>query len=137
MANSLSVKISEDGRRNAIVTLVGVVDTADMNVVQAIPITGFTNNEPRQVFKGFKFARASYSVTPGLNVLLAWNSNSPELMCALAGSAEMDRQPEGGYVPNLLASGYEGSINLSTTGFVAGSKYTFTIGLRMTKVYRR
>ena len=135
MANSLSVRITEDGRRNAIVTLVGQVDSADMNVIRAIPITDFTNNEVRMQLKGFKLKRVSYSITPDLVVLLAWNSNSPQPMCALSGSSEMDRRPEGGFVPNLQASGYEGSINLSTEGFVAGRSYGFTLGLSMTKMY--
>lgn len=137
MANSLSVKITEDGRRNAIVTLVGVVDTADMNVIRAIPIESFTNNDVGMIMKGFKLARADYTVSSPLSVILSWNSNSPELMVTFSGSAEMNRRPEGGFVPNILASGYEGSINLSTKGFVAGSPCTFTIGLRMTKMYRR
>lgn len=137
MANSLAVKITEDGRRNAIVTLNGVVDTANMNVVPAILITSFVNNDVQLKLKGLSMRRAVYSVTEGLSVLLAWNSNSPELMCALSGSAEMDRRAEGGFPPSMKLSGYDGSINLSTDGFVPGKAYTFTVGLWMTKKYCR
>jgi hypothetical protein len=32
-------------------------------------------------------------------------------------------------------SGYEGSINLATKGFIAGTPYGFTVALRMRKMY--
>lgn len=137
MANSLSVKISEDGRRNAIVTLNGIVDTADLNVPRAVLLSSFVNNDVQERFAGLCFKRASFAITAGLSVILAWNGNTPEIMAALSGSAEMDRRREGGMIPNLLASGYEGSINVSTKGFVPGTAYAFTIALRMTKIYRR
>lgn len=135
MANSLSVKITEDGRRNAIVTLIGVVDTADMAVASAIPITSFVNNDVQLKLKGLSLRTVRYSVTEGLSVLLAWKSNTPELMCALSGSGNMDRRCDGGYPPNMMASGYAGDINLSTDGFIAGKAYTFTVDLWMTKKY--
>jgi len=137
MANSLTVKITEDGRRNAIATLIGVVDTADMNVPSAIALANFVNNDVQLKLKGLSLRTVRYSVTEGLSVLLAWNGNTPELMCALSGSNEMDRRTDGGYPPNMLASGYDGNINLTTDGFVAGRVYTFTVDLWMTKKYSK
>jgi hypothetical protein len=78
---------------------------------------------------------AKYTVTNGLVVLLSWNSNSPELMAAISESGELDLRPEGGFPPDRTVSGYEGSINLSTRGFVAGTPYGFTLALRMRKMY--
>ena len=133
MANNLNVRIVEDGQRNAIVNLVGVVDTADMSAVSAINVGQFLTNSG--TLQGFKLRAADYSVTDGLTVALDWNSNTPQPMCAFSAAGRFSAEREGVIAPNKQAGGYDGSINVSTRGFVPGKTYSFTVKLRMTKAY--
>lgn len=137
MPNSLSVKVVEDGFRNAVVNIVGVVE--DDNIVQAPAITlaMFTGNDTaRRSLVGLKVVEAEYSVTEGLVVVLDWNATAPQRIFALSGSGEMCGKTHGGYVPDETAIGADGSINLQTKGFIAGRFYGFTVTLRMVKMYQ-
>jgi hypothetical protein len=136
MANSLVVKVTEEGPRNTVVKVVGVVDSGDMNVQRALILSSLSNDDKAAKLTGLRLDSAKYTVTNGLVVLLSWNSNSPELMAAISESGELDLRPEGGFPPDRTVSGYEGSINLSTRGFVAGTPYGFTWLLRMKDVQR-
>lgn len=134
MPNSLSVRVVEDGYRNAVVHLVGVVEDADINQAPAIALNQFTGND-RGTFNGFKVVDVDYSVTDGLTVVLAWNANTPQPICALASAGEIRGRGHGGIVPDRTAGGYDGAINLTTKGFTPGRSYGFTVKLRMKKSY--
>lgn len=134
MANSVTVKIIEDGPRNAIVNIVGLVDSSDVAPAPVVALNQFTGND-RGRFVGFKVVDVDYSVTESLVVLLNWNSSTPQPICALSGSDEILGKKHGGLAPNRLAGGYDGTINLSTEGYVAGRTYGFTLRVSMTKMY--
>lgn len=136
MANSLDVKVIEDGRRNAVVKIVGVADTANIVQTPAITLSQFLNNDSGNVvFNGLRLVSAEYAITNGLGVLFEWNGNTKQTMVALADSGSFDGRRDGGYPPDRKASGYDGAINLSTKGFFAGNTYVFTVVLRMNKMY--
>lgn len=134
MANSVTVKIIEDGPRNAIVNIVGVVDSTDIAPTPVVAINQFTGND-RGRFVGFKVVCIDHSATEGLVVLLNWNANTPQPICAISGSSDLNGRKHGGIVPNKVAGGYDGTINLSTEGYVAGRTYGFTLRVSMTKMY--
>lgn len=136
MANSLTVQLVLDGPRNAVVNVAGIVDSADMAQVQAVPITLFTGNINKKLI-GLRAMEVNYSISTGLVVVLAWNANSPQLICAISEADEIEWDDYGGIVPNTTASGYEGSINLTTKGFVPGRPSGFTLRLAMTKIYQQ
>lgn len=133
MANSLNVQIVEDGRRNAVVKLVGVVDTNDLVYTPVIARAQFVDNDG--ILLGFKVVEVEYTGTPGLLVLLDWNANAPQNICALSTSANLNAKRHGGFDPDKLAGGFDGNINLNTRGFTPGSVYGFTATLRMVKMY--
>lgn len=135
MANSLDVKVIEDGRRNAIVKIVGVVDTNDIVLNPAISLSSFSNNDVGLSLVGFKVVEADYSGTPGLLVSLDWNATAPQNIFAFSTNAEINGRRHGGVKPDTTANGYDGNINLKTQGFSPGSLYGFTIMLRMVKMY--
>lgn len=136
MANSLDIKVVEDGRRNAVVKIVGVVDTNDVVQAPAILLSQFTNNDTGNVvFNGLRLVEADFAVSNNFAVLLDWNGNVTQPMAALADSGEIDGRRHGGYGPDRTVNGYDGNINLSTRGFIPGNVYVFTIILRMTKMY--
>lgn len=135
MANSLDVKIVEDGRRNAVVKIVGVADSSDIVLAPAITLSSFSNNDVAVSLVGFKVVEADYSGTPGLLVSMDWNANAPQNIFALSTSAEINGRRHGGFKPDTTANGYDGNLNLKTQGFTPGSLYGFTIVLRMVKMY--
>jgi hypothetical protein len=45
MANSLVVKVTEEGPRNTVVKVVGVVDSGDMNVQRALILSSLSNDD--------------------------------------------------------------------------------------------
>lgn len=137
MANSTSKQIMEEGWRNAVVKLTGVLDTSDVNLTPAIQLSEFTNNDTRQTLVGFEVAKIEYSVgVDDLNVLLSYQSNSPEQLANLAGSGKLCPE-RGSYIsPNREISGYTGNINLQTRGYVPGTVRSYTVILHMIKLYR-
>lgn len=135
MANSLDVKVVEDGRRNAVVKIVGVADTSDIIQTPAVSLSQFTNNDVGVTLNGFRLVETDFAVSNMFVVLLDWNGNTTQPMCALADSGEIDGRRHGGYGPDRTVSGYDGNINLTTRGFIPGNVYAFTIILRMTKMY--
>lgn len=135
MANSITVDIIQDGRRNAIVSLVGLVDSADMVQAPVISLNQFTNNDPGLTFNGFRVVDVDYAVTDGLVVQLAWQSSTPQPIYSFSGASQLCGREHGGIAPDRKAGGYNGNINLNTKGFVAGRTYGFTVKLKMTKMY--
>lgn len=136
MANILSNQITEEGPRNAVVKLTGTLDTADVSEVSVIAPSMFSNNDRGMVLVGFRLDLVEYSISTGLEIILAWNASSPQPILPLAGRGRIDSHNYGGLLPNMLATGYDGSINLNSQGFVAGTKATFSVLLELVKLYR-
>lgn len=135
MANSLDVRVVEDGRRNAVMRIIGVADTNDFVVTPAIRLSQFTNNDVGVTFDGLRFVEVDFAVTNMFSVLLDWNGNTIQPMMAIADGGNFSGRRHCGYGPDRKASGYDGNINLRTRGYVGGNTYVFTILLRMTKMY--
>ena len=135
MATVVDKQIVEEGPRNAVVKLTGALTDANVSEVSVVKPTDFSNNDRWQVLSGFRVDAVMYSIGQGIEVVLSWNSNSPQQIAPLAGRGKIDATGDGGFLPNTLLTGYDGSINLVTTGFQAGTTQNFTIFLRLVKLY--
>lgn len=136
MANVLEKQILEEGFRNAVVKLTGVLTTNDISEAPAIALADFKNNEQRLVLKGLRVDHITFSLGVNIDVLLAWNSQIPQQIVPLSRSGKIDVTDDGGFVPDMTRSGYDGSINLNTSGFPpGGAPQNFTILLRLIKLY--
>ena len=137
MANILEKQILEEGPRNAVVKLTGTLTTSDVSEVPAIRLTDFINNDAQAgTLVGLRVDAVMYSMGMGINILLSWNSSLPQQIMPLAGRGKIDVTSDGGMIPDQLRSGYDGSINLYSTGFVPGSVQNFTMLLRLVKLYK-
>jgi len=134
MADNLDVKILGDGPRNAVVKMVGTLDSADLSEVPAVALSEFSDYGGRSL-AGLRVDEIQYSITPGLNVVLAWNGSDPQPIATLAGSDKLDFRKVGGLCPDTSAVGFEGGITVTTTGFSPGTPAGFTLELRMVKKY--
>lgn len=136
MANALSSQITEDGYRNAVVKLAGILDTSDVVQASIINLQTFVGNEQNARLVGFRLNLVEWSISNPLEVNLEWNGAIPQQILPLAGRGRIDADNYGGFLPNQLNPGYDGSINLYTKNFQAGSIANFTVVLELVKLYK-
>lgn len=136
MANNTGKQILEEGPKNVVVKLTGVADTSNIVWAPAIQLSDFLNNDKVfGTFVGFRVMEVDYSSGPNMVTRLEWQSNSPQLICAVAQSEWLDLRKIGGAAPDRTISGYNGAINLVTQGFVPGTVEAFTVILKLAKLY--
>lgn len=137
MANVLDRQITQEGPRNAVVKLTGVLDSADALENPAIALGDFINNDQNLVLIGFRVDLIEWSMTQALEVQLSWASNNPQQIFPLAGRGRIYGNNYGGFIPDSSRAGYTGAINLTTDGYQIGTVQNFTIILELVKLYRR
>lgn len=137
MANQIDKTIVMDGWRNTTVKLAGILDTSDISETPAISLQDLGSTNPLRKFVGLRIDRVEYSIGNGLELVLSWNGMNPQMILPLAGRGYQDYTASGGIIPDRTRLGYDGSINLYTTGFnVQGTgKQNFTLQLEMLKLY--
>lgn len=138
MANVLDKQIVEEGPRNAVVKLSGVLTTGDVAAGQlSVLLADFSNNDVvagRLV--GLRVDAIMYSLGVQIDALLAWRANTPQLIAPLARSGKIDVSGDGGFLPDQNRSGADGGIDLTTSGFPPGTTQNFTVTLRLIKLYK-
>jgi len=136
LANIVEKQIIEEGPRNAVVKLTGVLTVADENKTSIISFADFINND-KGALKGFRVDTILYSIGQRLTILLSWNSQIPQQIVTLVRSGKIDATDKGGILPEFTRSGYDGSINLVTKGFPpGGAPQNFMLLLRLVKLYK-
>lgn len=142
MANTNTKRIVADGPDNAVVELIGQLDTsaASFAVAPAIDISvDFTNNLTGYTLNGLRIDTIEYSLSDALTAQLYWNATADQLIAAIAGRGKLRfSDPGNGLVPNRAAAGYDGDIDLTINNIVvaAGTPIqAYTILLKMTKLY--
>jgi len=138
MANTLDRQITLDGYRNFVVKWTGVLDTQDIDEAPALSISDAKNNEPRLTLVGFRVDIIEYSIGNGIEVNLSWNGDNPQQIFPLSGRGKINGWNYGGYMPDMTRAGYDGDINLSTTGFanqLGASPQNFTLAVEFVKLY--
>lgn len=132
-------KILEDGWRNAVVQVTGVLDTADITLDSFIQLSDLTNNDLRAgSLVGLRVDCIEYSIGDGLQFTLYWQSTANELIASLAGRGKLKYYRAGGLQPNQSAIGYSGNILYSSTGFNTQGvpPQNFSILVSFVKLYR-
>jgi hypothetical protein len=138
MANQVDARILEEGHRNATVRITAFMDTSDVSLTPAFAVTSFVANDPNQSkLLGFRVDWLQYAVDPDIVVRLYWNAAAPQLIATLADSNDLIFKKGSGLLPaNMLAAGFDGSINCSTAGYSAGANTGFTCIMTLTKLYQ-
>lgn len=139
MANVIQKDVLENGARNAHIKLTGVLDTTDISWTPAVSVDDFPpipGAERDGKLIGFRIDHVTYSIGEQLEMLLSYNGNSPEQIAPLANRAgRLDFAHFGGITPDQTNPGFDGNINLASTGYMT-DKQNFTITLEMVKLYR-
>jgi hypothetical protein len=135
MANATALKIIADGHNNAIAQLTGVLDTSNVSIAPAIVIADFTANDPKmKAILGFQIASIQFSVGSQLQIQLQWQATTPQLIAGIQDVGELCYESLGGIRPVTGAAGFNGAINLITTGWASGTQL-YTVVLFMQKLY--
>lgn len=131
MANSFTTQILEEGQRNAIVKLTGVLDTSDLALTTAIDITtlnqagiGYT---PTQV----RIDHIDYSISDQIEIQLWWDATTDVIIMPLAGRGRLMFWNFGG-LTNNSGAGKTGNILIKTTGWTLGTQ-VFSVVLELVK----
>lgn len=144
MANANFKRILADGPKNAVVQLIGTLDTSAANFVVAPVIdisVDFTNNDLKEtgtVMSGLRLDCVEYSLSDALSIQLFWNSTADQPMVSLAGRGKFKFEPVNGVQPNQGATGYDGDIDMTVNNIVvaAGTPIQiYTLLLHFTKLY--
>ena len=144
MANVFNRFIQEDGWRNAVVTVTGLLDTSDAALEPFIDLSELTNNDTAAgKLVGLRVDRVQYSMSAGtgLEVQLKWEVAAEHggdvLITAIAGQGHDKYKHTGGLIPPMSLVGYVGNIHLYTTGFAKSAPPTgFTVTAQLIKLYR-
>ncbi len=132
MANSFTVQTLEEGPRNAIVRLVGVLDTSNLAVQTAIDPANFNQGGTGPTPTTFRVDRIEYSVAPQIAVQLLWDATTDVTFAALTGSGCYGFREAGG-LRNNAGAGSTGIINILTTGWASGTQ-DFTLNIALVKM---
>lgn len=142
MANTNTKRIVADGPKNAVVELIGELDTsaAAFTVTPAVDISAdFVNNDSGKTLVGLRIDEIEYSLSDGLSARLYWDATADQIIAALAGHDRIvPACPGNGLQPDQAAAGYTGDIDLTINNIVvtAGTPIqVYTILLKMTKLY--
>lgn len=134
--NVLDRQITLDGPRNLVVKWTGVLDNSDISETPALALGDCINNSSIQTLVGFRVDMLEYSIGNGIEVQLQWNSAFPQQIYNLAGRGKIFSSSYGGFLPDSTRVGYDGNINLITTGFDPNTVQNFTLVLEFVKLYR-
>lgn len=133
MANSVTTLVLQDGHRNYVLKVVGILDTADeaatllvdMSALNTMTFNGSTPPTSLMVKK------IEFSIEAGLEVRLWWDATADVPIAALHGQGEFCFNPP---ARNNAGAGKTGDIMYSTQGFVANTANSFTFTLHCIKV---
>lgn len=131
MANSFTTQILEEGPRNVVMKLVGVLDTSNLSSTLAVDISTLTCNNTRPAPTQVRIDTLEYDVSDQLSVQLYWDATADVIITAMPGRGEYYARKFGG-LQNNAGAGKTGDINIETTGWTSGTQ-TFTIILEMVK----
>ena len=134
MANSVNTQIIQDGPRNVVIKVEGILDTSDLastTIVDPSLLAGMDNTGSVKAL-GLIVDRVQFSVEDLLELRLAWDATTPVRLLELAGRGT-DKVERFGGLTNTAGAGRTGKILLSTQGWVASAVLSFTLILTLKK----
>jgi len=135
MANVTSIQVLENGHRNYVVKVTGILDTSDVTITDLIDTTaaGFqTGNRPEGNPTGIQICEVEYDIEDSLAVNLYWDATADQLALSLVGRGELYFKPA---MQNNAGAGKTGKLQYSTTGWAASAVLSFNVTLYCHKTY--
>ena len=131
MANAFATQIIQDGPRNVIAKVTGILDTSDLALTTAINVSNLTEGSTALAPTKVRIDFLDYSISDQLEVQLLWDATTPVVIMPLAGRGKLIFQNFGG-IQNNAGAGITGNILIKTTGWTSGTQ-VFTVTLELVK----
>jgi hypothetical protein len=132
MANSTSIQILNDGPRNVVLKLDGLLDTSDLSsftVVDPALLSDMNINGVKA--SKLRINKIVYDVEDGLDLELFWDAATPVRIWNLVGRGKVDAHRTGGISNN--ATNPTGKITAATQGWASGQVLSYTVMLELVK----
>lgn len=130
MANVTSIQVLENGARNYVVKVTGILDTSDVAITDLIDTTaaGFrpSNLGREDVPTTVAIKRVEYDIEDSLSVYIYWDATADQLALPLVGRGRLKFDPP---MNNNAGAGKTGKVQYSTQGWVASAVLSFTVTL--------
>lgn len=125
MANAVTIQIEQDGPRNVIVKVAGVLDTSDMVLQDLLDPAARSSIQPgwpgQPKATQFAIKQIDFSVDDGLDLRLWWDATTDVLIESYTGRDGVDYAPYG-FLQNNAGAGKTGKIQMDTLGYTSGTK---------------
>ncbi len=134
MADAVTSQTLSDGDRIAVMKFTNLSDGTGESSVKKVDISALAANSAGETPARATIEQIWYDIG-GMRVALEWNATTNVVAAVLGGSAaagnvsgHMDFRSFGG-IKNTLASGYDGDIDLTTSGHSNLDHYTIVLEL--------
>jgi len=119
MTNSVTTQILEEGPRNVIIKVAGVLDTSDYALTETILMSALNQGGIGPTPTQIRIDHIDYSISDQLEVQMWWGATTDVIIMPIAGRGRMTFWNFGGLVNNAGA-GTTGNIKFKTTGWTSG-----------------
>ena len=131
MANSFTTQIIQDGPRNTVVKITGILDTSDQALTTAVDMSTLTQGGTALAPSQVRIDFLDYSISDQLEVQLLWDATTDVVIMPLAGRGRLLFQNFAG-MQNNSGAGKTGNILIKTTGWTSGTQ-VFMVTLELVK----
>jgi len=131
MANSFTTQIVQEGPRNAIVKVTGILDTSNLALTAAVSVSTLTQGGTQPAPAQVRIDHLDYSIADQLEIQLFWDATTDVALMPLAGRGRMSFHNFGG-LQNNAGAGKTGDILIQTTGWASGTQ-VFSLIFEMVK----
>ncbi len=104
MANLYTVQLLDDGPKNVVARVVGILDTADLSGVTLLDPATLSSMQPArpggQIATQLAIDTIQFSIEDGLEVRLIWDATTPIVAEVMQGRGKTDYKPYGGLQNN-------------------------------------
>ena len=134
MANVTSIQILQDGPRNLVVKLTGILDTSDVSLATLVDVATLSAiTDGGQLATRIIIDKISYNIEAGLAVNLYWDATTDVLAASLVNSGDDLYAQKYGGLWNNSGTGITGNLLYSTQGWSAGATLSFNLVLECRK----
>jgi hypothetical protein len=130
MANVLTTQILEDGERNTVVHVTGLLDTSDLAATIIVDVSALSERVPPAT--QLRIDKIEFAVEDTLTVNVLWDATADVTAASLVGRGCFKWKDTGGLINNAGA-GKTGDIFVSTQGWAASAILAFTFTLYCVK----
>lgn len=131
MGNVTDIEVLQDGPRNVVLKLTGILDTSDVSATELIdPADLNVIGQIEGLANRLAIDHIKYNIEDTLSVYLYWTATSDVLIIPLEGRGNLPFEVS---LTNTEATGVTGAIKYATQGWSSGAKLSFALEIQLRK----